>query len=242
MHRYTSDELVHFVGRSAVSDDAAFDRLITIINDGWLLSQNARLRDDRDEDATSFELHPGEPLSGNDRYIPEMICFADIPEEALQIHTGKYKRFGLAFRKEFLIPKGARPVYYIPRTAKTQPLAKYDDIAEDWDDLADVFAKEVDPLFGGRTLSEHGSREVGEAPARRIADWVTDDILAFMKFFDPTLPDDDPDNYYMEREWRCVRSISFDMSDIAHVYVADGYRERLTHALPALAQRVRELR
>lgn len=240
--RYTSENLAHFVGRTAASDDDALDRLVRIIDDGWLLSHNARVRDDRDEDAATFELGSARRLSQNDRYVPEMICFADIPVEALDIHTAKYSRFGLSFKKSFLIAKGARPVYYVPIGAKTQPTAKYDDIAEDWDDLANLFELEVNPLFGGATRSgEHGSPEIGESPTRRISDWISHDVLAYMKFFDPTLPENSSENYYMEREWRCVRNIKFALADIANVFVAAGYRKQLTDCFATLVSKVVEL-
>lgn len=121
-------------------------------------------------------------------------------------------------------------------------MATYDDISEDWDELANLFELEVNPLFGGTTLSgEHGSPGLGESPGHRISDWVGHDILAFMKFFDPTLPDDHPDNYYMEREWRCVRGIKFELADIANVFVAAGYQKQFTDRFATLASKVREL-
>jgi hypothetical protein len=240
--RYVSEELVHFVGRTAASDEAAYERVVTIVQDGWLLSHNARKRDQRNENIAAFELRPAASLNSNDRYIPEMICFADIPTDALRVHTPKYGRFGLGFNKRFLIPKGARPVYYVPRGAKTQPMAKYDEIAEDWDELAELFVLEVDPRFGGTTRSgQHGSADIGEAPAGRIADWVGHDWLAHVKFFDPNLPEDHADNYYMEREWRCVRSIRFGLSDVTSVFVAPGFGPRLAKRFPTLAARVHEL-
>lgn len=51
---YVSSELVHFVGRSAASDEAAFSRLIKIINEGWLLTPEARAIGDDSEDAAQF--------------------------------------------------------------------------------------------------------------------------------------------------------------------------------------------
>ena len=42
-----------------------------------------------------------------------MVCFCDIPDSDLAIHVNKYSRFGLAFKKEFLIAKGACPVFYV---------------------------------------------------------------------------------------------------------------------------------
>lgn len=239
---YVSDNLVHFTGRTATSDVEAFNRLIRIIDDGWLLTPAAITIGDRNESVANFTLNPSVKLSSNQRYIPEMICFADIPEEALHIHTGKYKRFGLGFHKSFLVKKGARPVLYVPSEARTQPMAKYDDIGEDWDELADLFATEVNPAFGGTTHSgQHGSPDIGEPPARRIADWIEDDILGFVKFFDHGLSDDHQDNYYMEREWRTVRNIQFLRSDVARVYVAPGYGVNLSTQYPDLALRVQEL-
>lgn len=237
---YVSDDLVHFVGRGATSDEEAFDRLVTIIRGSWLQSLNAVLRGERDENASTFEIKLGVPLSSNERYVPEMICFADIPEEALQIHTAKYRRFGLAFRKNFAISKGARPMLYVPFGARAEPMAQKPDVSDDWNDLVTVFQDEVDPLFGGRTASEPVGHRA-EWPATRIADWVGHELLAFMKFYDPNLADDDPENYYMEREWRTLRSVEFEVEDIARVYVASGFKERLSAEFPQLEAKVCEL-
>lgn len=237
---YVSPNLTHFVGRTASSEEEAYSRLLTIIRDGWLLPHNARLRGQRDENTSAFEMRPALRLSSNDRFVPEMVCFADIPDDDLRIHASKYGRFGLALPKAFLAPKGARPVLYVPHQAKTQPLARYDDIREDWDELAHRFPLEVDPKFGGRTLSEVTARDPleGEAPAERIADWVSHDLLAYVKFFDAGLPDDHEDNFYMEREWRSARSINFSLGDVARVYVATGFEDRIRTDEPALGGRI----
>lgn len=81
-------------------------------------------------------------------------------------------------------------------------------------------------------------RRSGEPPAQRIADWVSHDLMGFVKFFDASLPEDHPENVYMERERRSVRSIQFSESDIRRVYVASGYEARLRADLPALGGRV----
>jgi len=239
--RYVSQDLLHFVGRSAISDDEAFERLVTIMHEGWLFSPEGLSLGERSEDVILSSIDPNQPLSCNKRYLVQMVCFADIPEPALQIHTKKYRSFGLAFSKAFLIAKGARPVQYVPRGTKTQPMARYDEICKDWDDLAEVFEQEVDPFFGGRTHSGPSDSPDEEPPQRRIADWVGDDMFGFMKFFDPTLPEDHEDNYYMEREWRCARNIQFAASDLSRVYVATGYEERLSTEFPRLAGKVTEL-
>ncbi|MFL5844293.1 MAG: abortive infection system antitoxin AbiGi family protein [Solirubrobacteraceae bacterium] len=238
---YVSSELTHFVGRSAKDDEEAYGRLLSIIGDGWLLPHSARLRNQRAENMFALRMQPAVPLSTNERFLPEMVCFADIPDTDLEIHTGKYGRFGLAFSKSFLAPKGARPVLYVPHQATTQPLARHNDIRREWDELAQLFPDEVDPKFGGRTRSEHIARHPleGEGPAERIADWVSHDLLAYVKFFDAALPADHEENFYMEREWRTVRSVRFLAADVTRVYVASGYEQRLGSDVPGLAGRVR---
>ncbi len=50
-------------------------------------------------------------------YSPDVVCFCDIPPDDLEVHVGKYGRFGVAFAKHTLIIRGACPVFYIPRSA-----------------------------------------------------------------------------------------------------------------------------
>lgn len=50
-------------------------------------------------------------------------------------------------------------------------------------------------------------------------------MLAYVKFFDPTLDDDDPENSYMEREWRTTTAVPFVHDDIATVYAARGWSQ-----------------
>jgi hypothetical protein len=43
----------------------------------------------------------------------QVVCFCDIPVIDLAIHVRKYSKFGLAFKKAFLIERGACPVFYV---------------------------------------------------------------------------------------------------------------------------------
>lgn len=42
-----------------------------------------------------------------------VVCLCDIPIGDLAFHARKYSDFGLAFRKEFLLARGANPVFYV---------------------------------------------------------------------------------------------------------------------------------
>ena len=57
-------------------------------------------------------------------------------------------------------------------------------------------------------------------------------VLSFIKFFDPAMPEDDPENFYMEREWRVYGNVDFDLSDISRITLPGTYVDRLAAAIP----------
>jgi hypothetical protein len=67
------------------------------------------------------------------------------------------------------------------------------------------------------------------------------DFLAFVKVFDCTLADDDPANYYMEREWRKYQYLRFEPDQVREVIVARGFGEEVSKDFPVYAQKVIEL-
>lgn len=134
MQRYVSPNLSHFVGRSLQNDDARYQLLLLILRNGILLDPRyARRRanpifffDVENSTATArenfypvpnFEVKPHASVDTNEFVAPETVCFCDIPPDELSIHTTQYSRFGVSFRKEFLISQGANPVWYVARTA-----------------------------------------------------------------------------------------------------------------------------
>ncbi len=106
--RYVSNELSHFVGRGK-SEEEQYNLLVhKILKTGWLTyppHDPARPR--------SLSVDFSKPISADEALKYEVVCFCDIPESDLAIHVKKYSRFGLAFKKEFLIAKGACPVFYL---------------------------------------------------------------------------------------------------------------------------------
>jgi hypothetical protein len=155
-----------------------------------------------------------------------MVCFCDIPVPDLGLHVTKYSRFGLAFSKVFLIGKGAAPVFYVPRGVRRAGQSR----AEALDDLRDELMQTL------TAIQQPGAP--GEPPTwkglerTKIQKFFEDIVLAFIKPFDETTADDHPDNYYMEREWRTVTSIAFDVSDVRRVIIPEEYRSRLRANAP----------
>lgn len=59
-------------------------------------------------------------------------------------------------------------------------------------------------------------------------------LFGQLKFFDPGLEDDDPDNYYMEREWRVNGRIDFTLGDIMRVLVPPEFVSCAAEKFPEL--------
>lgn len=64
-------------------------------------------------------------------------------------------------------------------------------------------------------------------------------VFGFAKFFDESLPEDHHDNFYMEREWRVMDFVPFDLGDVQAVYVAPGYQSRVQSEFSGL--KIKEL-
>jgi hypothetical protein len=83
-----------------------------ILKPGWLTFPPHDRRPDR-----SFTIHLGTTISDGNMVTPQVVCFCDIPLPDLPLHMTKYSRFGIAFRREFLISFGANPVFYVANNA-----------------------------------------------------------------------------------------------------------------------------
>lgn len=107
--RYISDELCHFVGKGK-EEYEQYDILVNkILKTGWLTygpHHNPKV-------PRGVGLDLSKPISTDEAIKYEVICFCDIPVPDLIIHVNKYSKFGLSFKKSFLVDKGACPVFYI---------------------------------------------------------------------------------------------------------------------------------
>lgn len=95
MNTYVSNLLCHFVGRSKSSDEEKFQLLLLIIKEGRLLCSLDPAGTPKTIMSSKYSgEHVGEVLERCDS-----VCFCDIPDESLGIHTNKYSKFGMGFDK-----------------------------------------------------------------------------------------------------------------------------------------------
>jgi hypothetical protein len=261
---YISPWLTHFIGRQLGDDDARCDLLIKILSEGRLGQW---------ERQGSVFISPGAMLIGSGslckdeliRFRP--VCFCDIPESDLKRHTDHYSRFGLAFKKAFLVEKGANPVFYVAkgslagRERPADPPLTMDEVTADpraalakhfaatqaeeipvkrcefFDRLVADLGKVLPPPWPAGTPAD-AQDPVRDVQTRAFFDLVRH-VFAFTKMFDESLPKEDKDNFYMEREWRVAGFVDFELGNVEKVYVTPGYQDRIVNRFPDL--RVQEI-
>jgi hypothetical protein len=63
-------------------------------------------------------------------------------------------------------------------------------------------------------------------------------LFSQVKFFDESLDDEDPNNFYMEREWRIVGNVKFELNDVRRVILPEAYASRFQQAIPQFVGQV----
>lgn len=240
---YISDTLCHFVGRSKKTDDERFDLLCQIIKEKQL---KANLKTPNNPSIQTSSGYRGEHFGEIFERV-DCVCFCDIPDDMLAIHTSKYSRFGIGFSRKFLVEQGARPVTYVPLharikesaptiTPKSTPLEYFLYI----NNIAVYFNMIIMLLNQAVPFKNQLKQFIHNCPqsiqfldsnmVQNVADGKTQELLfsetvalstqnAYIKLFDETLQDDDVNNFYMEREWRSINSVEFSLNDIKKIYV-----------------------
>jgi hypothetical protein len=218
-----------------------------------------------------FEVRENGPVGANEFVAPEMVCFCDIPVDQLAIHTKKYSSFGLAFSKPFGTGQGANPVYYVAKSAAAplrliSPDGRYADFFESDDRNTLLSAKQDRVTFFEKlkasTLELIARYSVGlqerflkykrgqDDPKERRAELLA--LVEFMmgtfcyvhgqvKVFDASLASDDPNNFYMEREWRVIGRVRFSLEDVARVLLPAGLGDRFRREVPEFKGTITEL-
>jgi len=238
IQRYISNELTHFVGRSLDTKDQ-YSVLQDIISSGFLSHPPHDKRI-----VGNLVVNPEAKLSENEMFLPQVVCFCDIPIEDLPIHIRKYGPFGLSFEKEFIVQHGGAPAFYIPYFARVksewgyppemmnkasssdelQELAKGFNKADYFDWMVKFYLEFFDQIEDRICEAKIGSdfpyniHEVVE-----LQRFINFHILSYTKFFNHDLPDDHNDNYYFEREWRIIGNLNFELDDISRVIIPKSF-------------------
>ena len=217
---YISNELIHFVGRGCKDCEAQYQLLLKIMKSGCL--SNSEENANKPTGVAEIEVNGAAKISQNEMYIPQMVCFCDIPFEHLEIHVTKYSRFGLAFKKDFIVKNGGTPVYYLPLQAKVSSSINK---GEYFDQKLDKFQYYISDVINTKCP------EVRDI-MKEIKNFLDFHVFSYVKFFDHNLNDTHPDNYYFEREWRVLGNLMFSLNNVTTVFVPSSYEFRLRQDFP----------
>jgi hypothetical protein len=236
MSDFLSDDLFHLVGRTSPNDDEANFRTLRAIVE----SESVMHSDSRRLPPTTITVDLAKSLAAGELVVPTLACFCDIPIASLPFHARKYGRFGLGFDRHFLIPRGARPVMYMPMRSDDRSSAHGDTLLRDIEAIYKGFHKH---LLGPMRARNPGrmAKSLGQMPEKE--DMAIDEIntvlslyfLAFLKPYNSQLDVGDPHYYYSEREWRMTGSLRFIPGDVTHIVVAKAFEDQARAAMSKYA-------
>lgn len=245
--KYVSKELTHFVGRG-MNEDTQYEILLKVLRSGLLTP----LPDNPDE-ANMSEVHANEKLSDESMFRGRVTCFCDIPLADLELHMSKYSHFGIAFKKQFLVSKGANPVFYVvsdpglPRAksferAIQELTKKMQDFGFAEVDMGEVVSKvqifdEFLPLHHQlfakiMKIAQSQQTDLGAREVAAVEGFHDTHIGFFLKPFRSALPDDDPANVYMEREWRILGNLRFAIANVTRIILPARYGKQFRTDVP----------
>ena len=174
-----------------------------------------------------------------------VVCFCDIPVEDLHIHVRKYSNFGLSYLKAYLVDKGASPVFYVAKNSVVRPLPAtlegYDEVFRRLDAREEPLEATTRCAYFDRMaveLNDHFRPAGAGVLPSALHNFLTFNVMSFVKVFDDQLPDDDPKNYYMEREWRMLGNLEFELNDVHRVVLPQVYARRFREDVPAFVGQV----
>jgi len=222
---YVSRELTHFVGRRLAEDeryDEQYELLIRILKEGWLKADpenRNELYPWPTEDAFVLNIESVTEDVYQPAFKPHAVCFCDIPVDDLGIHMNKYGNFGLSFLKPCMIQKGASPVFYCANNSKV--------ITPLHDSRDTYFQEEFE-----RYMRVYAAGELSVSDRTALHTFLGYYVFGFIKFFDDEAGEEDANNFYMEREWRVLGNVRFELGDVYRVILPERYAERFREDLP----------
>jgi hypothetical protein len=236
MQPYTHSNLYHFVGRKEPLAHATNVETIRKI-----LTTKCIAHDPRQlgwgSQSLAYHYDESKRLIRGELVIPNMVCFCDIPPESLDVHMLKYGCCGLSLARNHLLRYGARPVQYFPYDPKdwgaVEGLNRLTGIERDFRAVMKYLRDNLPEMrpIGAEPKTPRQLLMLAETLVGR-------EFLGYFKAFDATLPEDDPNNFYMEREWRRLGNMCFEPEHVGHILVPGEFVEPLRREYPAFASRI----
>jgi hypothetical protein len=133
-----------------------------------------------------------------------------------------------------LIEKGANPVHYIAKNFIIDGLSGRMTRAELYDQkvpnllrslikmMCDFAPKPTDGTNKARLTSDTDPTFLQLSD---ISSFLQEEVFSLIKFFDDSKTEDDPENYYMEREWRVMGHVNFLLEDVYRVILPESFVE-----------------
>jgi len=245
---YVSNELTHFLGRSLPDNQGRYALLREVIRTGWLKASH------RDQLGPGFvgQSDGQKAISGNEAIKCTSVCFCDIPVTTLGVHMKKYGPFGIAFAKQLLLRSGVTPVHYVARNARHRGVGIgprtvgdwFDQLRKELQNIAHDLGSYVEPHEGRpRFLAKlsppntpPGHRLMGQLSA--LQNDLEFLVFGQLKFFTVGLAEDDPDNFYMEREWRVPEGLAFGLGDITRIIMPREFADQFRADVPEYLGRI----
>ena len=221
--RYISKELTHFIGKALEDDNQRYELLINILKSCLLTYKPGVSASSR-----HLSITPSASFINGGMYNQSCVCFCDIPLEDIAIHIIKYGPFGISFLKSSRPMRAATPVFYVANESALTASKKRN--------RAEYFTRGIKAwhTFKAALREGHTNPKILELSNEFIVaeSFIEGAILSFLKPFNNTLPENDTDNYYMEREWRVLGIVKFALNDVHRVILPSGYATRFRNDLP----------
>lgn len=234
-----NEALYHFVGWGSPTDDEKNFKTLCAILD---LMRVGRYPNDNPSAGLQLIIDSNRTLQKGELIQQSITCFCDIPFDDLGIHVSKYGSFGVGVSRHWLSVFGARPVSYVPRPSSRPDTRGHSLVSE----LQALIKGIQTHLYPPEPFENTSVRTVGEelTTSAEVIDCLESvfnrELLAYLKFYDSDLPQDHPENYYTEREWRKFLPMPLDLA-LLEVVVPASYEEVTRNRFPQFSAKLRAL-
>jgi hypothetical protein len=237
---YISDTLFHFVGKDLPIEEEQYNLLKKIVQEGWISFPPH----DQQISPGFVEIDSMRTRKLEEMINPKCVCFSDIPIDKISLHVKKYSKFGLGFARDFLLSKGANPVFYIAENSIPFVLSKNNTFDKvNMKEYYQEYCSKTIWYFFMRYLSyaeKYADKKNLEAEVQDTWNNLNFMINIFSHFkpWNDKLEDTDPNNFYYEREWRALNNIKFSLSDIEKICIPNNFIERFNKDFPDLDEKI----